>query len=62
MFSLDGLSKLIFFSKYVMRAIPNFLTQSICIHSGSYSEISIPAQLHYIVKFQNHLKKGKIAN
>ena len=29
--SLDGSSKLTFFSKYVTRVIPNFLTQSRCI-------------------------------
>ena len=46
--------KIYLFSKYVTRTIPNFLTQSRCMHSGSYPKISIPAQLHNIVKFQKH--------
>ena len=51
-----------FFSKYVTRAIPNFLTQSSysrCMPSGSYSKISSLAQLHGIVKFQKHWKKAE---
>ena len=59
MFSLDGSSKSIFFSKYLTKAIPNFLTQSRCMHSGSYSKISIPAQQHDIVKFHNIEKKAQ---
>ena len=34
-----------------------FFTQSRCMHSGSYPKISIPAQLHDIVKFQKQWKK-----
>ena len=65
MFSLDGSSKstkFTFFSKYVTRAIPNILTQSRFMHSGSYPKFSSPAQLRDIVKFQKILKKRKIAN
>ena len=55
--SFDGSSKLTFFSKHVTRAIPNFLTQSRCIHSGSYFKTSIPAQLNNIIRFQKLWKK-----
>ena len=34
------------------------MTQSRCMHSGSYSKISIPSQLHDIVKFQKYWKKS----
>ena len=55
---IQGLSKFMFFSKYVRRFIPNFLIQSRWMLSGSYSKISSLAQLHYIVKFQKYWKKS----
>ena len=61
MFSLDGSSKSTFFSKYVTRAIPIFLTQSRCMHFGSYPKISILAQLNRQI-LKTLKKKRKNAN
>ena len=59
MISLDGSSKFTFFSKYVTKAIPNVLTQSRCMHSGSYHK-TITTRHRQI--FKNVEKKRKIAN